>query len=180
MEIIKSMHIALLGAFLLAASTASVWAQSAPHTRDQDQTVTGTAKKDKKNAQMHASASQSGSDSGAASSKKKSTPKQADAGDKSATAASGSAPASKTSTRQAPPANSAGMVWVNTDSGIYHKPGTHWYGKTKQGKYKKRTPSRRATTQQRESKNSFPRANDARELESLRVFFFVRYFATRG
>ena len=27
------------------------------------------------------------------------------------------------------------MVWVNTDSGIYHKPGTRYYGKTKQGKY---------------------------------------------
>ena len=39
------------------------------------------------------------------------------------------------SAQQPPPANSAGMVWVNTDSGIYHKPGTRWYGKTKQGKY---------------------------------------------
>jgi hypothetical protein len=27
------------------------------------------------------------------------------------------------------------MVWVNTDSGIYHNPGSRWYGKTKQGKY---------------------------------------------
>jgi hypothetical protein len=27
------------------------------------------------------------------------------------------------------------MVWVNTDSGIYHKPGSRYYGKTKQGKY---------------------------------------------
>jgi len=27
------------------------------------------------------------------------------------------------------------MVWVNTDSGIYHKPGSRFYGKTKQGKY---------------------------------------------
>jgi len=27
------------------------------------------------------------------------------------------------------------MVWVNTDSSIYYKPGTLWYGKTKQGKY---------------------------------------------
>jgi len=32
-------------------------------------------------------------------------------------------------------ANSNSMVWVNTDSGIYHKPGSRYYGKTKQGKY---------------------------------------------
>jgi hypothetical protein len=27
------------------------------------------------------------------------------------------------------------MVWVNTASGVYHKPGSRYYGKTKQGKY---------------------------------------------
>jgi hypothetical protein len=27
------------------------------------------------------------------------------------------------------------MVWVNTDSGVYHKSTSRWYGKTKQGKY---------------------------------------------
>jgi hypothetical protein len=29
----------------------------------------------------------------------------------------------------------AGQVWVNTETHTYHKPGSHWYGKTKQGKY---------------------------------------------
>jgi hypothetical protein len=36
---------------------------------------------------------------------------------------------------QAPPANGAGVVWINTDTGVYHKQGTRWYGKTKHGKY---------------------------------------------
>jgi hypothetical protein len=27
------------------------------------------------------------------------------------------------------------MVWVNTDSGVYHKEGTRYYGKTKTWKY---------------------------------------------
>jgi hypothetical protein len=36
---------------------------------------------------------------------------------------------------QKPPRTGAGMVWVNTESGVYHEPGTRWYGKTKKGKY---------------------------------------------
>ena len=31
-------------------------------------------------------------------------------------------------------AKSTGKVWVNTDSGVYHKSG-RWYGKTKAGKF---------------------------------------------
>jgi len=47
-----------------------------------------------------------------------------------------SAPAARPAAQQqTPPANGAGMVWVNTASGVDHKPGTRWYGKTKQGKY---------------------------------------------
>ena len=34
-----------------------------------------------------------------------------------------------------PPPVDSGMVWVNPDSKIYHKTGSKWYGKTKQGSY---------------------------------------------
>jgi hypothetical protein len=30
-----------------------------------------------------------------------------------------------------------GQVWVNTESHVYHKAGSRFYGKTKQGKYMK-------------------------------------------
>jgi hypothetical protein len=36
---------------------------------------------------------------------------------------------------QNPPAKDSGMVWVNTETGVYHRPGSRWYGKTKKGKY---------------------------------------------
>lgn len=44
-----------------------------------------------------------------------------------------SPPVSKTI---APPAPGApGMVWVNTDTKVYHCPNSRWYGKTKKGEY---------------------------------------------
>jgi hypothetical protein len=36
---------------------------------------------------------------------------------------------------QSAPAKDSGMVWVNMETGVYHKPGSRWYGKTKKGKY---------------------------------------------
>ena len=75
-----------------------------------------------------AAAQQSGDQTDSSSTKKSSESKQ--------TSAAKPAPASTpAATQQTRPANSTGMVWVNTDSGIYHKPGTRYYGKTKQGKY---------------------------------------------
>jgi len=36
---------------------------------------------------------------------------------------------------QADQGNPDVKVWVNTNSGVYHCPGTRWYGTTKQGVY---------------------------------------------
>ena len=54
---------------------------------------------------------------------------------------SGSAPAAPAKSASGKPSSSditaakaSGKVWVNTESGVYHK-GGRWYGKTKQGKF---------------------------------------------
>lgn len=39
------------------------------------------------------------------------------------------------SAAQSPDAAKEVKVWVNTHSGVYHCPGTRWYGNTKQGTY---------------------------------------------
>jgi len=33
------------------------------------------------------------------------------------------------------PGGGTGKVWVNTETHVYHKEGSKWYGKTKHGKY---------------------------------------------
>jgi hypothetical protein len=43
-----------------------------------------------------------------------------------------------------PPVAGKGMVWVNTESKIYHKEGSRWYGKTKQGSYMTETEAIKA------------------------------------
>jgi hypothetical protein len=51
-------------------------------------------------------------------------------GETAATQATPTAPAQRQHS-----GNSDVKVWVNTNSGVYHCPGTRWYGNTKQGKY---------------------------------------------
>ncbi len=44
-------------------------------------------------------------------------------------------PVRSVSAAQQQPERKEVKVWVNTKSGVYHCPGSRWYGKTKQGKY---------------------------------------------
>jgi hypothetical protein len=56
---------------------------------------------------------------------------------------SGKATQAMTATPEAPEPDAADdskgnpnvRVWVNTNSGVYHCPGTRWYGATKEGEY---------------------------------------------
>jgi hypothetical protein len=40
-----------------------------------------------------------------------------------------------TATKEQAPGGGPGMVWLNTESNVYHCPGSQYYGKTKQGAY---------------------------------------------
>jgi hypothetical protein len=53
------------------------------------------------------------------------------------------APTANASDSDISSAKSTGKVWVNTDTGVYHKSG-RWYGKTKQGKFMSEDDAKKA------------------------------------
>ena len=107
---------------LLPASAAQA-AQTAPTT---DQTDSNAAKS-KKN--------KPGSSSDATSPAPAPTTAPASPASGAKPPAAATKPAGSQSVQPVAPTGNATMVWVNTESGIYHKPGSRYYGKTKQGKY---------------------------------------------
>ena len=82
-------------------------------------------------------ASPSPAGSPTASPKAKPTPKKAKA-EKTTRPAATPAPAGRTTEEAAnPPAPGGGhgQVWVNTETGVYHREGSRFYGTTRKGKY---------------------------------------------
>ncbi len=129
----KNLLPALLSALFLVSSSLVLEAAAKPGS-GQSESEGQSEKKAKKSGD-----SADRQDAGTKKSRKSKKSGEADSPAPGATApgsssapASDSAPAAK---QQTTPPVGSGMVWVNTDSGIYHKPGSRWYGKTKQGKY---------------------------------------------
>lgn len=66
----------------------------------------------------------------------KSADKTADkAADKTTASAKTKTAAANAPSAVAAPGGGPGKVWVNTKSGVFHREGDRWYGKTKEGKY---------------------------------------------
>jgi hypothetical protein len=116
MKNVKRIYFALLAVSLLHLPAR---AQSAQQTSDQARPDSTTTKQpERKNPDGAATATKSNSNNS------------------TAPTAPGSGPSSTaTAPQKTSTSKNSEMVWVNTESGVYHKRGSRWYGKTKQGKY---------------------------------------------
>lgn len=114
----NALFLALLSAFFLFVALLSLRAMAAQQPADQtDSSSTKNPSKPKETPATPGSAT---------------TPAAKPATNPASTT---TAPAAKPATTQQTTPPKSVMVWVNTDSGVYHKPGTRFYGKTKQGRY---------------------------------------------
>jgi hypothetical protein len=80
-------------------------------------------------------ASPSRAESPTASPKAKPTPKKAKAEDKPRPAGSPAGPTTEKATNPQAPGGGPGLVWVNTETGVYHGERSPLYGTTGKGKY---------------------------------------------
>jgi len=120
--------IAVLVTWLLVSSSMAARAQSAQQTGDQAKTDSNASKPAEKKSANGAASGKNNNANNSVSTSASTTAPQASSSSKAPTTTTAA-------TRKTSPAKNAGMVWVNTESGVYHRPGTRWYGKTKQGKY---------------------------------------------
>jgi hypothetical protein len=117
-------HLILLAFLLCPAGVVTARSQSTPQTGDPSKSDS-SATKNSTNTKKSGAAAQTQAPTSSTSGN--STP---------ATASSTAQPSS--------PAKGGGMVWVNTASGVYHKLGSRYYGKTKQGKYMTEADAKKA------------------------------------
>jgi hypothetical protein len=120
----KTACLLVLGSWLLLANGGKPQTQPAQQTSDQAKPDPGSPKNDSKPKKT-----------GAATETPAKTPADSSARTPASALASTPPAANRAAAQQPQPPNSGGTVWVNTASGVYHKPGSRYYGKTKQGKY---------------------------------------------
>jgi len=125
----------VLAALLLAAGNMEARAQSAQQTADQAKADANATKPAEIKSADGAPTTKKNNPGKATSATTPTAPTPPSASAPPA-GAPGSAPSSAAAAVQkTSQAKNSGMVWVNTESGVYHRPGTRWYGRTKQGKY---------------------------------------------